>query len=177
MQQGTQKLAAITRFFAQNDDRLSLTKWNKLLFFSDCVAINHPEMNRQILDGLKYIKMPFGPVLQHYDSHLKGLVESGYVNVVKTAGYQNGMLTFISSSETIPSTDVQLNEIEESIVKSVVTYFKTFSASEVSDFSHILRPWTEADMYDQLDLDLSKNETVLKQLANVDNLYRLVFPS
>jgi hypothetical protein len=77
------KAAAMVCFFASRDERLSKTKLNHLLFYSDFT--NYYLYDRSI-SGSRYVRRRTAPAFHNYESFLKALLFSGAVRIENRTG-------------------------------------------------------------------------------------------
>ena len=125
-QLSVEKLGAMAAYISSKGASIYKTQLNKLLFYSDFV--NYYLHGRSI-SGMTYVHLPYGPVPDNYEHHLKALSESGAIEIVKGQTFE---LIRNGSEAGIESLDVD----ETKTLDWVLENFGRLSASEISNFSH-----------------------------------------
>jgi len=124
------------------------TVLNKLLYFSD---FNHFEVYEEHLTGAKYRKLPFGPVPQNLESILTQMIELKQIQRVKTEfhGYpQTRFLPLVKSDLT------QMKASEKQILDQVIDQMSDWSASTISNYSHLDLPWLASKEGEEINYEL-----------------------
>ncbi|MBI1387408.1 MAG: DUF4065 domain-containing protein [bacterium] len=119
-----------------SEDRFfSVTKLNKILFFSDFLA--YKKIGASI-SGDNYHKEPFGPVPNHAEKVLKHLIKKGEM------AQSIGMLGQYEQKKPVTLQEYQLDLFspeEISIINIVLDQLEEQSATQVSDLSHKFSGW------------------------------------
>lgn len=114
------------------------TKLNKLLFYSDFYGY---KAQTKSITGLKYIHLPYGPVPDNFDFVYAQLLKESSLDKEEVV-YPNGFVgeNYISTREADLS---NFNQDEIAILKSVKEKFKGFTSTEITDYSHKEKAYTE----------------------------------
>lgn len=126
--------AKIVLFFANNTStKLYRTKLHKLLFYAQFL---YYKRRKQILIEDEFICQKYGPVLPKMDDYLATLQEAGLINIVPD---QYG-------SVIVPKIRLKNDAYEKEIstLKEVATKFDTWTAGEISEYSHKEPLWKKA---------------------------------
>jgi putative zinc finger/helix-turn-helix YgiT family protein len=123
-----EKLTALVQCITWRQD-LFKSKLQKLLFYADFLC--YKRYGYQIT-GLAYIHHHYGPVPANHDLVQWALVTMGAIDVKPSEGPFGGEL-IISLGEPDRSL---FNEEEIEVIDAVIDYFKDFTASKISEFSH-----------------------------------------
>jgi transcriptional regulator with XRE-family HTH domain len=124
------------------------TVLNKLLYFAD---FNYFEMYEEHLTGAKYRKLPFGPVPQNLGAMLAQMIEQKQIQQVKTDfhGYpQTRFLPLVKSDLT------QLKASEKQILDQVIDQMSDWSATTISNYSHLDLPWLASKEGEEINNEL-----------------------
>ena len=126
------------------------TVLNKLLYFSD---FNHYEWSYETITGATYKKLPFGPVPENISEVLASMQEDGIISIQDTSYHWYSQQKIIPQ---IPADISFLEEIDEknkseskfddhptalSLVQDVLNKFKHHKATEISEWSHLDKPY------------------------------------
>ncbi|ODA39170.1 type II TA system antitoxin MqsA family protein [Desulfosporosinus sp. BG] len=123
-----EKLANAVIFFAYHD-RLVKTKLQKLLFYADFLSTKR--YGKQIV-GMPYVHHHYGPVPYNHEFVHSCLLMSNIIDTVPLEGpYGREIIT----PSNPPNLSVFTTE-ELDILTTVLEYFKGFSATQISEFSH-----------------------------------------
>ena len=124
-----EKLAALVQIFAVTNRELVKTKLQKLLYYADNL---HFKRYGYPITGLVYIHHHFGPVPVNHDL-IHWVLES--VGVIETKPYDGLYEGEILMPTERGNQDLFSNE-ELEVIFAIAEYFKDFSATKISDFSH-----------------------------------------
>lgn len=125
-----EKLCAVVLFFANKSAGLLKTKLLKLINYSDLLYFKEHGIS---ITGNKYIHLPYGPVMQHYE-YLFGSMEIdgiAHIDIVLDVGYE--------SHQVIPDRKLpenSLTDAELEILDKVYMKFKNFGSVDISNYSH-----------------------------------------
>lgn len=125
-----EKLAALVQYFALVNQELVKTKLQKLLFYTDFLSVKRYGIQ---ITGLPYIHHHYGPVPAHHDLIQWALDSLGVIEVKPYEGPLGGEI--FEAKET-PVMERLFTWEEIDVIHSVAGYFKSFTASRISDFSH-----------------------------------------
>jgi putative zinc finger/helix-turn-helix YgiT family protein len=115
------------------------TKLNKLLFYAD---FKHFRENTISITGARYVHLPHGPVPDNYEYFFATLIHTGEMDVDEIPVYQYFGENYTAAREA------DLSIFEPSELKNlaeVKEYFKEFSATQIRDFSHEERGYSETE--------------------------------
>lgn len=115
------------------------TKLNKLLFYAD---FKHFKEYAVSITGVRYARLPFGPVPDKYEHYFAALIHEEKAITVNEILYPDGHCgeEFIADLEP----DLSLfGNSELKILTTVKEYFRDFNAKEISDFSHAEQGYQE----------------------------------
>jgi transcriptional regulator with XRE-family HTH domain len=121
----------------------------KLLYFAD---FNYYELYEEQLTGVKYRKLPYGPVPQKLDSIIKQMIDGGYLQRVKTA-YQG-----YPQTRYLPLQKANLTELlasEKEVIDRVIEQMSDWSASAISNYSHKDIPWIASKEGEEINYELA----------------------
>ncbi len=121
----------------------------KLLYFSD---FNFYEIYEEHLTGSLYRKLPFGPVPQNIESQIGQMLANNRLQRIKT--------TFRGFPQTryIPLVKPDLTKMsaaEKDVIDKVIERFSDWSASAISEYSHLDIPWKATEEGDIIDYELA----------------------
>jgi transcriptional regulator with XRE-family HTH domain len=118
------------------------TVLNKLLYFCD---FNYYELYEEHLTGIRYKKLPYGPVPQQLDDMINQMIAQGQLKRIKT-DYHGFPQTRYLPLEKADLT--QLSAAEKTVIDDVIRQMSDWNANKISDYSHRDKPWkatTEGD--------------------------------
>lgn len=164
------------RILCLDPDNLSKTKWNKYIFFIDCVRFNSTAHQKKTLTGATYIKMPYGPVVENFENIIDTLPVIMPMKVVRYAGYSTSNMTFIEKAAEFEKNKAYsyLKELDLNIIDAVISVFKKYTAKQLSDFSHELDAWKQTFMFNEIDFKTTEQDSYLLNLTKKPNLYELI---
>lgn len=139
----------IVLYFANSTSKkLYKTKLNKLLFYSQFL---YYKIFKQRLIKDDFIRDYHGPTIPDLDQYLMLFSDLGFIELNATA----------YGTVIIPKVNINGSEYDErelDILKRILYKFDTYTASDISDYSHKEPLWEEAS---------------LKSVINVEEAYRL----
>ncbi|MFN8865327.1 MAG: type II toxin-antitoxin system antitoxin SocA domain-containing protein [Flavobacteriales bacterium] len=119
------------------------TVLNKILYFCD---FNYYELYEESLTGARYKKLPYGPVPQKLDQIIRGMIEKGQLQRVKSEynGYPQTRYLPLEKPDL-----TALSAAEKTVIDQVLQQLSDWSASKISEYSHKDMPWlaTEDGQY------------------------------
>jgi transcriptional regulator with XRE-family HTH domain len=121
----------------------------KLLYFSD---FNYYELYEEHLTGAKYRKLPYGPVPQKLDSIINQMMEKGQIQRIKTEYFDKIQTRYI------PLTKADLTELkasEKEVIDRVIQQLSDWSASAISNYSHMDMPWLASKEGEEINYELA----------------------
>jgi transcriptional regulator with XRE-family HTH domain len=121
----------------------------KLLYFAD---FNYYELYEEHLTGVKYRKLPYGPVPQKLDAITAQMMEKSQLQRVKTEfhGYpQTRYLPLVKADLTL------LKASEKEVLDKVIAQYSDWSAAAISDYSHRDMPWLASKDGEYIDYELA----------------------
>jgi hypothetical protein len=124
------KFAALVKYFLRRPNKtLSKTKLNKLAFYSD--FLNFKRTGKSIT-GSEYRHLPFGPVVDDYESLIERLEVGGYIQLSsrKTSFGEKQMLMDGTHQA------IELGFSESETLEEVELLFGDLTAAEISEVSH-----------------------------------------
>ncbi|MCX6054388.1 MAG: DUF4065 domain-containing protein [Chloroflexi bacterium] len=133
------KLAEIIKYICFNKN-IFKTKLLKILFYSDFF---HYKENGLSISGLRYAKLPRGPVPNDYELILgvvQTLDKSIQMEPVDLGDYSGEKVKVL----TPPSKNI-LSDSEMEIIQKINEKFETFTSTELSDFSHKEEAYIETE--------------------------------
>ncbi|NMA69149.1 MAG: DUF4065 domain-containing protein [Desulfitobacterium sp.] len=131
-----EKLAAMVQIFAETNQGLVKTKLQKLLYYADNL---HYKRYGYSITGLAYIHNHFGPVPANHDLICWVLETVGAIELKPYKGpYEGEIIVPVEKGDRELFSDEELD-----VILTVAEYFKDFTASRISDFSHRERGYLE----------------------------------
>lgn len=138
----TNKLKELILYLARasrDDPTCGATKLNKLLFIMDFYA--YAQFGKPITET-KYIHRQFGPVPFDLPKIRRELLTEGRIQIEERE--------FLGKTQTciIPTDDPDLSSFtknELKLVNDVIEAFKGNNATELSEWTHKLRPWLDTE--------------------------------
>jgi len=124
-----EKLANTVQFFASCDLRLTKTKLQKLLFYTE--FLNTKRYGEQII-GLPFVHHYYGPVPLNHDLVHACLVTTEVIDTRPYEGTYEGEIIFTNQK---PNMNLFTPE-EIDVIQTVADYFKEFNSAQISEFSH-----------------------------------------
>ena len=108
------------------------TKLNKLLFYAD---FKHFKEYAVSITGVRYARLPFGPVPDRYEYYFAALIHEEKAIGVNEIIYPDGHSGEEFFAELEPNLSV-FTDSELKILTTVKVFFQDFNAKGISDFSH-----------------------------------------
>lgn len=169
---------ALTILLSKNTTNLSQTKWNKLMFFIDGAYYTQFQITAT---NFKYIKMPFGPVPNDYRDIISLMYFEKYISLEANENISDAVRiicppkkkSFIKEAETLIKSNENLNKY----YKKVSTIFGDWTATRLSDFSHMMDAWKQTLMYEEINLEYLKKDKFLKTEYGISNFGKLLLKS
>ncbi|NLI87989.1 MAG: DUF4065 domain-containing protein [Bacteroidales bacterium] len=121
----------------------------KLLYFSD---FNYYELYEEHLTGVRYRKLPYGPVPQKLDTIINQMINQGQLQRVKTEyhGYpQTRYLPLVKADLT------EFKASEKEVIDKVIELMSDWSAAAISDYSHQDMPWLASKEGEEINYELA----------------------
>lgn len=112
-------------------DGIFKTKLNKLLFYSD---FKYYKDNASSITGLRYVHLPLGPVpdnYEHYYATLQNIEEAIKIEEEFIGDYVGEILKADKKPDLSIFSDSEIKTLIE-----VKTFFKSFNASKIKEYSH-----------------------------------------
>ena len=132
MQPG-QRLQELILYIAdrlQGDDTFGKVKLAKILYFVDVTAYR---MRKKPVTGSAYIRLPHGPVPQHFFEIIDEMVSSQYIVIIEQPYFGHNQKRVIS----LKNADVsQFSGQDIQIVEGIIRQFEGRNATDLSQLSH-----------------------------------------
>lgn len=113
------------------------TKLNKLLFYAD---FEHFKGYTVSITGTRYVHLPHGPVPDNYEFYFAELIDKGGLEIEEIVVGQYLGEKYVALTK--PDLSI-FSETELKVLLEVKEHFKSFSATEIRDFSHEERAYAE----------------------------------
>ena len=111
------------------------TVLNKLLYFCD---FNYYELYEEHLTGIRYKKMPYGPVPQDIAPILNQMVDEGLLQQVNTEYHGLRQTRYLP----LEKPDLkQFSAAEKTVIDEVILQMGDWNAVRISEYSHEDKPW------------------------------------
>ena len=128
---------------------LGETVLNKLLYFCD---FNYYELYEEHLTGIRYKKLPYGPVPQNLDLFLQQMVASNLLKQVFTEYHGFRQTRYLP----LEKANLQLlSAAEKTVIDEVILYMGDWTASKISEYSHKDKPWRATEDGDYISYNLA----------------------
>lgn len=124
-----EKLTAMVQMFARSNRELVKTKLQKLLFYADFLCVKRYGHS---ITGMVYLHNHYGPVPAHHDLVHWALLTANVIDTKPFAGHYEGEV-IVAAEEPDPSL---FSEEELEVIQCVAGYFRDFTATKISEFSH-----------------------------------------
>lgn len=121
----------------------------KLLYFSD---FNYYELYEEHLTGAIYRKLPYGPVPQKLDTIIGQMMEKGMIQRIKTEYYDKMQTRYIP---LVKADLTELKASEKEVIDKVIEQMSDWSASAISNYSHIDMPWLASKEGEEINYELA----------------------
>jgi putative zinc finger/helix-turn-helix YgiT family protein len=132
-----EKLLSAILYFCKG--RVLKTKLNKLLFYAD---FKHFKEYAVSITGVRYARLPFGPVPDRYEYYYAALIHEEKALGVNEIIYTDGHCGEEFSAEREPNLSI-FSDSELKILATVKEFFQDFNAKAISEFSHEERGYSE----------------------------------
>ncbi len=121
----------------------------KLLYFAD---FNYYEIYEEHLSGSEYRKLPYGLVPQNIDGIIREMIARNQIKPLKTDYHGYPQTRYIPLGKA----DLKsMNAAEKEIIDQVIDRYSDWSASALSDYSHLDMPWRASKEGEIIDYELS----------------------
>ena len=120
-----------------------------LLYFSD---FNYYELYEAHLTGVKYRKLPFGPVPQKLDIIINQMIENSQLQRVKTVYLGFPQIRYLPLEKADLTT---LKASEKEVIDKVIVQMSDWSATAISNYSHKDMPWEATDEGKEISYNLA----------------------
>jgi transcriptional regulator with XRE-family HTH domain len=125
------------------------TVLNKLLYFCD---FNYYELYEEHLTGIRYKKLPYGPVPQNLDGILLQMVNTRLLQQINTDYHGFKQTRYIP----LEKANLQLfSAAEKAVIDAVILQMGDWSATTISDYSHKDKPWSASDIGEYISYNLA----------------------
>ncbi len=121
------------------DGGVPKTKLNKLLFYADFKHFKHYVVS---ITGMRYARLPFGPVPDRYELYLAALHDEEEAIEIEETPYGAECVGEVLIARRKPDLSI-FSTSELKILTTVKEHFQHFSASAISRFSHQERGYVE----------------------------------
>ncbi len=126
------------------------TKINKLLFYFD---FKNFKDNISSITGLRYVRLPRGPVPDKYDFYLANMLDKGALVVEEVCFGEYVGQKYYSKDDP----DITIfTEAEKQVIKTVLEKTRTYNCSEISNISHEEKAWIETKETARISYDFAK---------------------
>jgi putative zinc finger/helix-turn-helix YgiT family protein len=145
------KLFNAILFFCKNEEGVYKTKLNKLLFYAD---FKHFKEYVVSITGCRYAHITFGPAPDNYEYYFAALIENKLLTP-KEVCFGEDIIgeKFVSAAE--PDLSI-FGEGELKIMASVKEFFKDFTATQITDYSHEEQGYKETSNGDPISFDYAE---------------------
>ncbi|MFO8011285.1 MAG: DUF4065 domain-containing protein [Dehalococcoidia bacterium] len=123
-----EKLSNAILYFAQKG--VWKTKLNKLLFYAD---FKHFQEFTTSITGMKYVRLPYGPIPNNYESYYAALSFDKAIDLVEESHEEWGGVKVRS----VKSPDISVfSPSELRVLAETIEHFDSFTAGRISELSH-----------------------------------------
>jgi len=123
---------------SHDDETFSSTKLNKLLFIADFYAYGIWEKS---ITGTKYVRRQFGPVPSEVLIAQDKLIANGKAKIEERSYFERTQKRLVP----LANPDLTLFSTEEiHLIHAVMDECKPLNATQLSDWTHKLRPWLDS---------------------------------
>lgn len=120
-------------YFAKTNDGVLKTKLNKLLWYFDFLTF---KKYHKSATGAIYIHLPLGPVPDNYETYLSNLVKENAL-VIDEVHFNEKQGITGEVCRALEKVDLSVfSDNEKACLRKVNEYFKTFTATRISNYSH-----------------------------------------
>lgn len=141
-----EKIYNMILFFAEKT--ILKTKLLKEMFYAD--FLYYKETCKSIT-GLEYAKLPYGPVPNHFDTIINTCVLKDFIDYdveIYNKDYESHSISALKKYDKTLFTEEELH-----IMKKVRDKFKTFTSSDIADYSHREKAFTDSNYSDRISYD------------------------
>lgn len=136
---------------------VSRTQLNKLLFFCDLLYFIENGRDETITNE-KYLKYQYGPVPENIDAARNSLIQNNLLiaKVFAEFSYENITTYEYKTANDRYSKNAEnfLGSKKVKTIDDVYNALKHYSASKLSDISHLFEPWEKAKWYGKINFNL-----------------------
>lgn len=129
------KFANIILYLMRATKGIYKTKLNKLMWYGDFL---HFKQYGESITGAVYYNFPYGPVYRHYDLALAVMREQGLITSTEGT-YNNKVVEHYSPCRAPNARSITAKERET--LDAVLRKFRSYSAEEISKYSHREKPY------------------------------------
>lgn len=149
------KVENIISYIADKVDNLYKTSLNKYLFYIDFLCYNENSLS---VTGLRYVKYPYGPVIEEkgYEDILN--LTSDKFNKDEEFGFDFSLITKIKSNQNYDLSILKNYEIR--IIDRVIDKFKNMNCKEISELSHREDAWKDTEVNELISYEYSQTLTI-----------------
>jgi len=120
-----------------------------LLYFCD---FNYYELYEEHLSGIRYKKLPYGPVPQNLDGILQQMVEARLLKQVNTEYHRFKQTRYLP----LEKADLQqFSAAEKEVIDYVIMYMGDWTTSKMSEYIYMDLPWNATEVGDYISCDLA----------------------
>lgn len=132
-----------------SEDGISKTKLLKEMFYSDFLNFKNTTTS---ITGLEYVKLPFGPVPDDFESIIRFLYNSGLITYdVKTFDDSDFELHLIKSNENYDLSIFDKDEIK--LIKFIKKYFQDFSVNKIVSMAHNEKAYQNTEFKEKINYE------------------------
>ena len=126
---------------------MNKTKLIKELFYIDFLSSKFPVCG---MTGLEYSKLPYGPVLDDFETIFESLCLNNIIKYEKKykGDYEEHIIT---NNTDIDYSIFRKDELD--IINKVKEYFKDYKVKDIVDYSHKEKAFIETNMFDKISYD------------------------
>ncbi len=121
----------------------------KLLYYAD---FNFYELFEEHLTGAQYRKLPFGPVMQDFNTIISRMIKEEQIQRIKTTFHGYPQIRYIP---LVKPDLTKMSAAETETIDRVIDRFSDWSASAVSEYSHKDLPWRSTKDGEVIDYELA----------------------
>lgn len=149
------KFSNMVLYFVINVPKLTKTKLNRLLFYTDFTQFAR---NTVSISGASYARLPHGPVPDQY-SLLYGSMESANLIVEKEISTSKYDWSYYAPNAEFNATLFSKEEL--AVMHDTLERFKNMNAASISAFSHEENAWINNDNAKLISYDYANSLTIL----------------
>jgi len=120
-----------------------------LLYFCD---FNYYELYEEHLSGIRYKKLPYGPVPQNLDGILQQMVEARLLKQVNTEYHKFKQTRYLP----LEKADLQqFSAAEKEVIDNVIMYMGDWTVSKMNEYIYMDLPWNATEVGDYISCNLA----------------------